>query len=409
MRGNVQTSSKMKRFSKRRIVSLTIVLILIIILSIVLYKTIFKKSQTYIVVNGYVEKSNDTQGVLIKEEQVVNINSNSAVIPLVEQGKRVRKTESIAIYKDNKYQDYINNINELDSQIESLVKDLPKTYSNDITYIENQIELLGKQSRNTTSYIKIQEYKTKIDELTNQKISLLGELSPSGSKVRELINKRTRLEEAYKNSSDNIKSPISGCITYKIDGIEKFTDISKVFSYNIEDIEGIFNKYKGNVSSDFGIKVINNFIAYIIIKVPNNEYIKTGNSYYIKFNDKSELKESAVLRKTINIDDANKYCIFEITNGIEKIVDSRIENVEVIWTKKTGMTVPLSGINLDNNSNIGNVTIIKNGDYLQVPIKIILYNDNIAVVDNLTEDEKISNNIESTNTLEVYDQIVIKE
>lgn len=409
MRGNVQTSSKMKRFSKRRIVSLTIVLILIIILSIVLYKTIFKKSQTYIVVNGYVEKSNDTQGVLIKEEQVVNINSNSAVIPLVEQGKRVRKTESIAIYKDNKYQDYINNINELDSQIESLVKDLPKTYSNDITYIENQIELLGKQSRNTTSYIKIQEYKTKIDELTNQKISLLGELSPSGSKVRELIDKRTRLEEAYKNSSDNIKSPISGCITYKTDGLEKFTDISKVFSYNIEDIEGIFNKYKGNVSSDFGIKVINNFIAYIIIKVPNNEYIKTGNSYYIKFNDKSELKESAVLRKIINIDDANKYCIFEITNGIEKIVDSRIENVEVIWTKKTGMTVPLSGINLDNNSNIGNVTIIKNGDYLQVPIKIILYNDNIAVVDNLTEDEKISNNIESTNTLEVYDQIVIKE
>lgn len=411
MMDNVETSSiKAKHFSnKKSIIVMVIIILVIIIASIIIYESVFKKSETYTVVNGYVEKSNDTQGIVIKQEKLINLSNNNAIIPLIEQGKRVRKSESVAIYKDNNYQEYINKVNELDKQIETLIKDLPQTYSNDISYIENQIELLAKQAKKTTSYIKIQEYKTKIDELSNQKITLLGELSPSGSKVRELIDQRTKIEESYKNSSDNIKSPMSGCITYKIDELENFTDISNVFNYTSSDIDDILVKYKENVSSDFGIKVINNFLAYLIVKVQNNEYIKEGNSYYIRFTDKTDLKEIAVLSKTINIDDENKYCIFKITNGIEKIIDSRIENVEVIWTRKTGMAVPLNGITLENNSNIGKVTIIKNGDYAEVIVKVVLANDNIAIVENLTDEEKLNNNIQNNNKLEIFDQLVIKE
>lgn len=411
MMDNVETSSiKAKHFSnKKSIIVMVIIILVIIIASIIIYESVFKKSETYTVVNGYVEKSNDTQGIVIKQEKLINLSNNNAIIPLIEQGKRVRKSEPVAIYKDNSYQEYINRVNELDKQIETLIKDLPQTYSNDISYIENQIELLAKQAKKTTSYIKIQEYKTKIDELSNQKITLLGELSPSGSKVRELIDQRTKIEESYKNSSDNIKSPMSGCITYKIDELENFTDISNVFNYTSSDIDDILVKYKENVSSDFGIKVINNFLAYLIVKVQNNEYIKEGNSYYIRFTDKTDLKEIAVLSKTINIDDENKYCIFKITNGIEKIIDSRIENIEIIWTKETGMAVPLDGITLDNDSNIGKVTIIKNGDYAEVTVKVVLSNDNIAIVENLTDEEKLNNNIQNNNKLEVFDQLVIKE
>lgn len=411
MRNNSETSSIKEKYfgNKKNIFVMCIIILVIIVVSIIISKSVFKKSETYTVVNGYVEKSNDTQGVVIKQEQLINLSNNNAIIPLIEQGKRVRKSESVAIYKDNNYQDYINKVNELDKQIETLIKDLPQMYSNDISYIENQIELLGKQAKKTTSYIKIQEYKTKIDELSNQKITLLGELSPSGSKVRELIEKRTQIEESYKNSSDNIKSPMSGCITYKIDGLENFTDISKLLTYTASDIDNILSKYKENVSSDFGIKVVNNFLAYLIVKVQNNDYIKEGNSYYIRFTDKTDLKESAVLSKIISIDEENKYCIFKLTNGIEKIVDSRIENIEIIWTKKSGMAVPLNGITLEQDSNIGKVTIIKNGDYAEAIVKVVLANDNIAIVENLTDEEKLNNNVQNNNKLEVFDQLVIKE
>ena len=221
MRGNVQTPNKIKPKSikKKNIVVIIVAVICLVVICAIIYECVIQKSQTYTVVNGYAEKSSNVQGIVIKQEKVIDINNNNAIIPLVEQGERIRKTESVALYKDNNYQEYISKINDLDKQIETLIKDLPQNYSNDITYIESQIELLGKQARKTTSYIKIQEYKTKIDELTSQKITILGELSPSGSKVRELIDTRKNIEENYKSSVNNIKSSMAGCVTYKIDGL----------------------------------------------------------------------------------------------------------------------------------------------------------------------------------------------
>lgn len=410
MRGNVQTPNKIKPKSikKKNIVVIIVAVICLVVICAIIYECVIQKSQTYTVVNGYVEKSSNVQGIVIKQEKVIDINNNNAIIPLVEQGERIRKTESVALYKDNNYQEYISKINDLDKQIETLIKDLPQNYSNDITYIESQIELLGKQARKTTSYIKIQEYKTKIDELTSQKITILGELSPSGSKVRELIDTRKNIEENYKSSVNNIKSSMAGCVTYKIDGLEGITDTSKVLNYTKNEIDDIFSKYRSNTSSDFGIKIVDNFNAYIIVKVQNNEYIKSGSNIYIKFTDKSNVKENAILTKVVDIDEDNKYCIISMSNGIEKLIDSRCENIEIIWTRKSGMAVPLNAITVDS-SNIGKVTTIKNGDYQEVPIKISLSNDNIAIVDNLTDEERKNNGIENKNTLEIYDQLVIKE
>ncbi len=410
MRGNVQTPNKIKPKSikKKNIVVIIVAVICLVVICAIIYECVIQKSQTYTVVNGYVEKTSNVQGIVIKQEKVIDINNNNAIIPLVEQGERIRKTESVALYKDNNYQEYISKINDLDKQIETLIKDLPQNYSNDITYIESQIELLGKQARKTTSYIKIQEYKTKIDELTSQKITILGELSPSGSKVRELIDTRKNIEENYKSSANNIKSSMAGCVTYKIDGLEGITDTSKVLNYTKNEIDDIFSKYRSNTSSDFGIKIVDNFNAYIIVKVQNNEYIKSGSNIYIKFTDKSNVKENAILTKVVDIDEDNKYCIISMSNGIEKLIDSRCENIEIIWTRKSGMAVPLNAITVDS-SNIGKVTTIKNGDYQEVPIKISLSNDNIAIVDNLTDEERKNNGIENKNTLEIYDQLVIKE
>ena len=103
MRNNSETSSIKEKYfgNKKNIFVMCIIILVIIIVSIIIYKSVFKKSETYTVVNGYVEKSNDTQGIVIKQEQLINLSNNNAIIPLIEQGKRVSKFESVAIYKDN--------------------------------------------------------------------------------------------------------------------------------------------------------------------------------------------------------------------------------------------------------------------------------------------------------------------
>lgn len=397
------------KIKKQSIVTVALVIVSFFIFGFLYYRFVIKKSKTYMVINSNIKKSNNTQAVVIKQEQKLEINSANLVIPLTEQGKRARKTESIAIYKDDRYNDYLNRINDLDKQIEVLIKDLPQIHSNDISYIESEIQKTSKEAKNTTSYIKMQEYKTRIDELSDQKITLLGELSPQGSKVRELIDTRKKIENDYINQSDNIKAPISGCVTYRIDGMEDNTSTQNIQSYDLNKIEEVFEMYKQNKSNDFGIKIVNNFEAYIIVKVANNEYIKEGNNYYINFTDKQQMMEYSSLLKVVNIDSENSYCIFKISNGIEKLVDSRMENVEIIWTKRNGMVVPLDVVKTQDNSIFATVTLLKNGDYLPIPVKIILTNENMALVENLTEEEKEQNNIKTDYKLEIFDQLVKEE
>ena len=121
MRGNVQTPNKIKPKSikKKNIVVIIVAVICLVVICAIIHECVIQKSQTYTVVNGYVEKSSNVQGIVIKQEKVIDINNNNAIIPLVEQGERIRKTESVALYKDNNYQEYISKINDLDKQIET--------------------------------------------------------------------------------------------------------------------------------------------------------------------------------------------------------------------------------------------------------------------------------------------------
>ena len=136
-----------------------IAVVLLIIACVGIYNNFFGNIETYTVVSGYVEKSSDTQGYLIKEEKVASSSSSDVAIPVIDQGKKAAKNEIIAIYKDESYTKYLQEIENMDKEIQTLIKDLPSTYSSDIKDIDNQISETSKDALKTTSYIKMQEYK----------------------------------------------------------------------------------------------------------------------------------------------------------------------------------------------------------------------------------------------------------
>lgn len=200
----------LKKINKNKHNILVVVMIIAIVISIVIYKRYLNVKTTYTVVNGYVEKTTDTLGIILKDETVVELNKKEAAIPIIEQNKRVAKDEVVAMYKNARYDEYLNNIDELDKTIQTLIVDLPASYSNDVSSLDAQITALSKKARDETSYIKMQEYKSKIDELAYKKVIILGQRSPEGSKVRELIEQREQVEKnSMSFSTDNILSPVS--------------------------------------------------------------------------------------------------------------------------------------------------------------------------------------------------------
>lgn len=405
----MKNNKKRKLFKDNMKTIITIVICIIIVTSILIYNKFFNSKKTYTVVNGSVEKVSDTYIYVLKEENVIEIDDSVVAVPVVEQDKRAAKNEVVAVYKNDNYEKYQSEISTLDREIQTLVNDLPSVYSNDISSIDSQISLLIKEAQNETSYVKMQEYKNKVNELLYKKITILGELSPTGSKIRELIEQRAKLDQDSKNSSNNIKAPISGLVTYKIDGLENLINYNEILNYDVEKLDEIINKYSSNNTNNFGIKIVDNFKCYYLVKEAENEntqYIKEGQKYQIKLMDKnSNDSNTAILEKSIN-SNGYTYNIFSIENSVSDVLDVRETGAEIIWTKKEGLVVSLDAV--VNKNGINYVTLVTGGEYIDIPIKVVISNDTVCIVENYTKEELEELGITSNAVLERYDQLLIE-
>lgn len=145
-------------------------------------------------------------------------------------------------------------------------------YTADIQVLEKQIEGYLSKVLSTNNVEDIVEYKSNISDVLIKKAKIAGELSPSGSHMRKLIEQRRRYEEELNNGQEYIKADRSGTISYKIDGLEdvltpdNFENINEemLSSYSLKTGQMIStSKEKG--------KIVNNYESYIVVFLKSDE------------------------------------------------------------------------------------------------------------------------------------------
>ena len=402
---------KVLDFLKANIRIIVIAVILLVFIIVYKSKDVFTHKTIYTVVNGDLESMTETNLYLLKSENIVDYNKEESITAIVDQGKRASKYEAIATYQNDSYEDYQNQIAQIDKQIQSLIKDMPETHSADITGIENKILKYASELQGTTSYSKIQEYKAKLDELAYKKITILANSSPEDSAIRDLISKREELVRLSKTSENTIWTDRSGIVTYKLDGLEGILDYGNITNYSAQDLDNIIEKYNTNGNNEFGIKIVNNFNAYLLVKTPkgeNDEYIKEGRTYNIRVADLENTTLKVRLTKNIAEGDYN-YSIFEIQNEIDSLVDYRKLSCEVIWNTISGMAVPLNAIYHDDEQNYDYVLMVYGTDYKRVAVNIKRKSDSIAIVENVDKSTAESYGLDTSFVLEMYDELVIED
>ena len=402
---------KVLDFLKANIRIIIIAVILLVFIIVYKSKDVFTHKTIYTVVNGDLESMTETNLYLLKSENIVDYNKEESITAIVDQGKRASKYEAIATYQNDSYEDYQNQIAQIDKQIQSLIKDMPETHSADITGIENKILKYASELQGTTSYSKIQEYKAKLDELAYKKITILANSSPEDSAIRDLISQREELVRLSKTSENTIWTDRSGIVTYKLDGLEGILDYGNITNYSAQDLDNIIEKYNTNGNNEFGIKIVNNFNAYLLVKTPkgeNDEYIKEGKTYNIRVADLENTTLKVRLTKNIAEGDYN-YSIFEIQNEIDSLVDYRKLSCEVIWNTISGMAVPLNAIYHDDAQNYDYVLMVYGTDYKRVAVNIKRKSDSIAIVENVDKSTAESYGLDTSFVLEMYDELVIED
>ena len=411
---------KNKKVKKKNKVNIIIEISIIIIISAIallcignaMYKWLKQPTNVFLVENGEVIQEESTTGYLIREETVTQgENYQNGILQIKTEGQRVSNGDPIFRYYSESEEQIRKEIANIDVQIQNLMDNNKNAFSSDIKLLESHIKGQVDELYKSNNLQKNKESKKEIDENITKKARAIGENGPQNSEIKNLINRRDELESNLKNSSEYIKAPLSGIVSYRIDGLEEVLKIGD-FSYLNKNFLENLNLKTGQIIpvSDEKGKIINNFECYIAT-VLNSDQAKDA-----RIGDKvklvlSNLKEiSASISYIIVEEDDSRTIVFKITNNIEELMKYRKISLDIVWWSYEGWRVPNSSILTED----GKSYVVRNrAGYLdKILVKILRQNETYSILDRYTTDELkemgyTSKEINNMPKISLYDEILI--
>ena len=405
----IKNNSKVNK--KRLIIYITFFLIIIYMMFAV-YLLISQPIDKVTVENGTLYLEETDIGYVIREEVVVKGNNyKNGMEQIKSEGEKTAKGDSIYRYYSKNEGELKTKISELDNQIQKALEGQTELFSSDIKLLEEQldekIELLSK----TTDMSKIAEYKKQINDLVVKKAKAAGESSAAGSYLKQLYNQRAKLEEQLNSGAEYITAPISGIVSYKVDGLEETLVPNNFSTLNKEFLESL-NLKTGQLiaTNDECGKIIDSSKCYIAT-ISNSEEAKNA-----KLDDdvKVRLSNNKVINAKISYvsqeNEEEMLIILEINEQIKELANYRKVSFDLIWWSSSGLKVPNQAIVEKNGINY----VVRNraGYLSKIAVKVTRKNDKYSIVSNYNTDDlkKLGFSTEKINSMKkvsIYDELML--
>ena len=391
-----------------------ILVVFILIISYVMFGIIGlmkNPSSTVIVKEGTVTKEETVTGVIIRDETIVQgKNLKNGMQHIVDEGEKVAVGDPIFRYFSTDESQTKSKIAELDNKINLAISENNQIlYSSSTKLIDSQILQKIKELPEINSVQILKENKRNVSSLILKKAKLAGDLSPTGSTLKQLINERSKLEKQIADGAEYIKAEKSGIVSYRIDGFEeKLTNDD--FSKYTKDYIKKLNLKVGDivpVNSEKG-KIINNFKFYIAVisKTQEAKTAKEGQKLSIVLPN-AQMVKGKIVRINREGNNGDVVLIIEFDEGIESLSIYRSIRVDLVWWNKVGNKIPNSAI--FNVNGLSYVIRSNNGYNDYVLVKILKQSDDYSIVSNysLVELKELNLKQNISTSLLLYDEVVL--
>lgn len=409
------SNSKIKfKMNNKKIIICFFILAVVIYSLYITYKLVKEPTDTFMVDNGKLYLEESTVGYVIREETVIKgENYKNGIVQIKAEGQRVSKDEAIFRYYSNSEEKLIKKIQDLDLKIQEAMPNENSLFTSDMKILENHIGEQLNDLYKINDLQKIIEYKNQINSEVTKKSKIIGDLSPSGSYIKQLIEERSSYEAQLNSGSERVNAPVSGIVSYRVDGLEDVLTPNNFASLNEKFLNDLKLK-TGQViaSSTESGKIINNFNSYIAVCVKSEEGKKVkveDKNIKIRLSSSQEIPTEVVY--VANQGDNKTLIVFKIDNCIEELINYRKISLDIIWWSDEGLKIPNSAI-IDED---GLSYVIRNrAGYLdKILVNILRQNENYSIVTDYKSSELeqlgfTPDQIKTKKNISLYDEILIK-
>ena len=409
---NKQTEGKKVNNKKKVLVIYIAGVMLLIYLFYIIYLLIKQPTNVFTVENGKLYKEETDIGYVIRNEKVVKgENYKNGMEQIIGEGSRAAVNENIFRYYSTNEENLKQKIADLDVKIQDTMSQEEGVFTSDAKILENQIDDKIQDINKVNDISKLTEYKKEIESLVSKKAKIAGEASPQGSYLRKLIEERKKYETELNSGAEYVKAPMSGIVSYRVDGLEETLTPDNFRSLNKEYLESLnLNTGKIVASNEECGKVIDNFECYIatISSSEEAQNAKVGDSVKVRLSNNAEI--SAEITNLIKDENNEVVIILKVQKQIEELINYRKITFDLIWWSASGLKVPNQAIVQENDLNY----VIRNraGYLSKILVKVKRQGDKYSIVDSYTSEELkklgLSNSEISTyKKISIYDEILV--
>lgn len=409
---NKQTEGKKVKNKKKVLVIYIAGVMLLIYLFYIIYLLIKQPTNVFTVENGKLYKEETDIGYVIRNEKIVKgENYKNGMEQIIGEGSRAAANENIFRYYSTNEENLKQKIADLDVKIQDTMSQEEGVFTSDAKILENQIDDKIQDINKVNDISKLTEYKKEIESLVSKKAKIAGEASPQGSYLRKLIEERKKYETELNSGAEYVKAPMSGIVSYRVDGLEETLTPDNFSSLNKEYLESLnLNTGKIVASNEECGKVIDNFECYIatISSSEEAQNAKVGDSVKVRLSNNAEI--SAEITNLIKDENNEVVIILKVQKQIEELINYRKITFDLIWWSASGLKVPNQAIVQENDLNY----VIRNraGYLSKILVKVKRQGDKYSIVDSYTSEELkklgLSNSEISTyKKISIYDEILV--
>ncbi len=402
-----------KNISKKRNILISIIsLFIILYLLYTIYLLIKQPTNVFTIEEGKLYKEETDIGYVIRNEKVVKgENYKNGMEQIKAEGERVAVNENIFRYYSSNEENLKVKISELDNKIQEILTNDKSLLTSDMKMLENQIDSKLEDISKVKDVSKLVEYKKEIDNLVTKKAKIAGDSSPQGSYLRDLIEERKKYESQLNSGAEYVKAPISGLVSYRVDGLEEILTPENFGMINEEYLEKLDLKTGKIVATNEECgKVIDNFKCYIVTITDSEEAknAKVGDSVKVRLSNNVEV--NAEITNISNENEEKRILILKLEKQVEELINYRKITFNLIWWDATGLKVPNQSIvKIDN---LDYVLRSRAGYLSKILVKVKKQAEKYSIVETYSNEELkelgfTEKEINNYKKISIYDEIIV--
>ncbi len=398
-----QVQKKEKAKGRKRLVVMSTFVLLTLVLTLAMISLIMAGTapspELFIVQQGTIISEVYSEGIIAREETVLNAPASGMFEPSSNNGEKVRKNATIGSVIKNSGLDYWNELEDIKREISTRQLELLANGSlgqneADFSYTDQKLLPLINQLRRldpSSDLYLAEQLSTHMQVLVDERNSKLLADGTDDPEIARLLESKETVEARLSQHATELTAPESGIIAFNPDSLAgRFNEDYVLTASAAELLKLQEQKSSQHIplarevrQSESIIMLVKDINQNLVFVLPGQkaENFPLNRTYTLELADEGTSIADCTLVQARE-DDGNLILVFRTNSEVENLITKRFIRAKIQLESDRGLKVPLEALTFPNplNQSVAKVMVIRSGYVHEETVEVRRTDKNYAIV-----------------------------